>query len=82
MYIPDPVELMEARQEQLMDEWEAAQQDVPENSFRCPYCGNVSKGELISLSADPSAPVMCYDCLPDDTKAAFDKFKQYIKEQK
>ena len=72
--IPDPIELMEAREERLAYEWDAAQRDVPEGQFRCPYCGNIFSYEPIQVSASPDSPVMCRDCLPSNVKAAYDKF--------
>lgn len=73
-YIPDPIELMEDRMDRLIHQWEAAQEGVPPGSFRCPYCSQVYEGEPISLNGNPDSPVMCYNCLPDDVKAAYDKF--------
>jgi len=74
MYLPDPIERMESRQEALMFEWEAEQKGVPEGSFRCPYCSKVFTYEPISISGSPDSAVCCYDCLPDDVKAAYDRF--------
>lgn len=74
MEIPDPVELMEAREERLAYEWDIAQQDVPEGHFRCPYCSNLFDYEPIQVDARPDSPVMCRECLPDSVKAAYDQF--------
>ena len=70
--IPDPIELMEARQERLMFEWDRAQRGVPDGSFRCPYCSRTFEYEPIEVSAAPDSPVSCYECLPDDVKAKYD----------
>lgn len=71
-YIPDPLELMEVRQERLIEQWDEAQKGVPSGSFRCPYCSNVFSYEPIQVSGSPDSPVCCYDCLPEDIKAAYD----------
>jgi hypothetical protein len=77
MYIPDPCELLEMRQERLIDEWEAAQKGVSAGSFRCPDCQKVSMGEPIAIDGQPDAPVVCYDCLPDALKRAYDEFERH-----
>ncbi len=71
---PDPIERLEARQEELMWQWDEAQHDVPEGQYRCPYCSRLFSYEPISVSGALDAPVMCYECLPDDIKQAYDKF--------
>ena len=73
MYIPDPVELMDAREEDLAHEWDIAQRDVPDGSFRCPYCSRVFAYEPIAVDGRPDAPVMCYDCLPVDVQKAYNR---------
>ena len=73
MCIPDPLELMEAREERLAEGWDTAQRGVPVGSFRCPYCSRVFSYEPIQVDARPVSPFMCHDCLPDDTRAAYDK---------
>ena len=75
MYIPDPIELMESRQEDLMWEWEEKQKRVPEGSFRCPYCLNIFSYEPIQCGGSPDSPFTCYDCLPNDLKEAYDNFQ-------
>ena len=75
MYIPDPIEQMEARQERLAHEWGQCQKGVPEGSFRCPYCSNVHSYEPIQSGPNPDSPAMCYDCLPEDLKKAYDDFQ-------
>lgn len=72
--VPDPIERMEARQDELTYNWEVAQKNVPQGSFRCPYCGNIHSYEPIQSGPSPDSPVMCYDCLPDDIKEAYDQF--------
>jgi hypothetical protein len=74
--IPDPIELMEMRMDRLAEEFEADQKDVPKGSFRCPYCREIREGEPIQANSGPDAPIVCYECLPDDLKAAYDKFDQ------
>lgn len=76
MYIPDPCELMEMRQERLMHDWDAAQKDVPPGSFRCPECRKISTGEPIAIDGRPDAPVVCYECLPESVKAAYDQWEK------
>lgn len=61
-YIPDPIELMESRQEDLMYEWDKAQKDVPKGSYRCPYCKKIFDYEPIQFNARPDSPVGCADC--------------------
>lgn len=73
--IPDPIEIMEARQEELMHNWIIAQKNVPEGSFRCPYCNKINSYEPIQSGASPDSPIMCYDCLPDDLKIMYDQFE-------
>lgn len=80
MYIPDPIELMQVRVESLCERWERAQQDVPEGSYRCPYCCEIFDYEPISVSAAPDAAVCCYDCLPADARAAYDAFETRLEE--
>ena len=72
MCYPDPLELMEGREDRLAYEWEEAQQGVPEGSFRCPYCSQVFDYEPIHVDARPDSAAMCYDCLPDDLKKVYD----------
>lgn len=72
--IPDPIELMTARQEELIDQWNEAQWDVPQGQFRCPYCRALFDYDPIAISDAPDTAVMCYNCLPDDLKKAYDSF--------
>lgn len=72
MRIPDPIEVMNHNIESLSWQWDVAQLDDGNNW--CPYCGNAFTYEPISVDASPDSPVMCYDCLPDDTKRAYDEF--------
>ncbi len=74
MCVPDPVELMNARIEDLIYEFDRLQKGVPEGKFVCPGCKKICDGEPIEVSPSPYSPVCCYDCLPDDSKAAYDKF--------
>ena len=78
--IPDPVELMESRQERLAYEWNVAQRGVPEGQFRCAWCNRVFDYEPIQVSAAPDSPAMCYECLPDDAKKAYDDFQESDRE--
>jgi len=73
--IPDPIELMESRIEDLAFEWNQAQQDVPSGLHRCPYCSKDFSYEPIALSSRPDSPVVCYECLPDDLKKSYDDFQ-------
>lgn len=81
-YIPDPIELMEAREEQLAYEWDRAQKNVPEGSFCCPYCSRVFEYEPIQVDARPDSAFCCYDCLPADVKKAYDAFEQKMSEDR
>ena len=74
MYIPDPYELMEMRMDRLIEAWDRAQKGVPAGSFRCPYCEQIFVGEPISANGNPDSPAMCYNCLPNDVKLAYDQF--------
>ena len=57
MYIPDPIERMEARIESQIDLVDA------DGNYPCCYCGKrVPVGELIAISTSPDAPGMCFDC--------------------
>jgi hypothetical protein len=75
MYIPDPVERMDARIEDLADEFIEAQHGVPVGLVRCPYCREIRDYELISVGPSPDSAACCYECLPDDLKAAYDEFE-------
>lgn len=70
----DPIEQMESRQDRAIESWEAAQRGVPHGSCKCPFCGNVFDYEPIQLSPDPHSEAGCYECLPDDSKKAYDEF--------
>lgn len=76
MYIPDPVELMCSRIDNLVFEWEKFQQDVPSGSFRCPYCREIRNYNPIQVGPSPDSAVCCYECLPDDLKTAYDQFEK------
>ncbi len=78
--IPDPIELMEMRQERLAFEWEEAQAGVPEGKHRCPYCRQIFDYEPIATSSRPDSPVCCYDCLSPDAKEAYDAFEASVQE--
>ena len=54
-YIPDPVELLEARQERLIDRF------VDINT--CMECGQSYGYEMVTANARPDAPLVCQDCL-------------------
>lgn len=76
--IPDPIERMECRFESLAFEYNLAQYDVPKNHFRCPFCRQIFSGEPIQSGPNPDSAACCYDCLPDDIKAAHDKFMEQL----
>lgn len=40
----------------------------------CPACKKEIDYSLITLSPDPHAEGVCYDCLPDDVKKRYDEF--------
>lgn len=57
-YIPDPIELMEMRAERMMEEYFRG------DKFICCICENLFDLEYAnSLTADPSSPPACWDCL-------------------
>lgn len=72
--IPDPIELMESRQDKLIHDWDKAQRGVPDGSYRCPYCQQIFNYEPIQMTSAPDSPAMCYGCLPPDLKRAYDEF--------
>jgi hypothetical protein len=41
---------------------------------RCPFCKNEVNYPLIPASAHPESDACCYECLPEDTKEAYDEF--------
>jgi len=41
---------------------------------KCESCGKEFDYEPITPSADPYAPGLCYECLPDNVKEAYDEF--------
>ena len=72
-YIPDPIELMEARVDRLAWEWDQAKKDVPEGWYRCPYCSRIFDYEPIAIDGRPDSPEMCFECLPEDVQRAYGK---------
>jgi len=40
----------------------------------CPGCEKEFSCDLIPVSADPYSDFICYDCLPDGLKKAWDEF--------
>lgn len=81
MHIPDPVELMEAREERLAWEWDQAQKGVPEGSYKCPNCGNIFSYEPIQVCSRPDSPVSCFECLPEDAKKYYEEFERQLDER-
>lgn len=76
--IPDPIERSEAAQERLMWQWEETQGGLAEGSYRCPCCHQIFTYEPIQINADPASPVSCYDCLPAESKKAYDEFERRL----
>lgn len=72
-YIPDPIERMESCMDDLSFEFDKLQRDVPRGSFRCPECKQIRNYEPIQVTSSPDSGACCYDCLPDDLKADYDK---------
>lgn len=72
MEVPDPIELMEARMDRNIREFEKAQKDCPPGFTRCPWCEQLFDYEPIQSSPDPSSQGICYDCLSSDDKKAYD----------
>jgi len=67
MYIPDPIEQMEARIERNIDNYVEG---------CCMMCGkNVGEENLILPTPDPSSPAVCFDCLPPRTKEAIERYE-------
>lgn len=63
MHIPDPIERMEARIEDLLDE---QLQGVPDGKIRCYGCKEVVGIDAVeSLSDRPDAPAYCFKCVAD-----------------
>ena len=54
MYIPDPIELLEARQERYADEYI--------DEYTCMGCGKKIDYELICLSPLGDGPALCAEC--------------------
>ncbi len=73
-YIPDPIEIMDARIDDLAFEWELMQKNVPKGCFKCPFCLKIFDYDPIQVSYNPDSPVSCYECLPEHVKKAYDKF--------
>lgn len=65
MNIPDPIELMENRIEQMIFEYEEE---------KCMSCGKKVDYELIAATPSPDSPVVCFECLSDEAQAAYIKF--------
>lgn len=76
--IPDLLENMNSRIDDLIFEWECNQKNVPEGYFKCPYCKNIFDYSPISISDRPDSAICCYDCLPDDIKKCYDEFENSI----
>ena len=43
-------------------------------TYKCPDCGNECQYSLIPVSPHPDSDFICYDCLPDEVKKAYDRF--------
>lgn len=72
MYIPDPIERMESRIEDMADDVFGG---LPIGQARCPGCKKVmSDNDLITVSPAPDSPVCCYDCLSPEDQLAYDDF--------
>ncbi len=67
MYIPDPIELMDARIDRAIDRVE----EVGEGC--CMACGKKVDYELIQATADPASWAVCYDCLDPETQKAYNE---------
>jgi len=48
----------------------------------CPGCKKEIEYDLIPVSADPYSDFICYDCLPDGLKEAWDEFESCLKNSK
>ena len=63
MKIPDPIELMDARIEKQIDMVDSNME------YPCCFCGvRHPIDEMLPVSADPSAPAMCYICAMKEHK--------------
>ena len=72
--IPDPIELMNSRINDLIFEWESNQKGVSEGFYKCPYCKDLFNYEPIQVSSRPDSTVCCYECLDETTKKMYDQF--------
>ena len=56
MRIPDPIELLESRQERLMDEYV--------DEYTCMGCGKKVDYDLVCPSPIGDGPALCNECYP------------------
>jgi len=77
--VPDPVQRMMSRIDDLAHEYLEAQQGVPEGFERCPYCRKIVD-DLIQVSAAPDSAACCFDCLPVDVQKAWNQFEDLMRE--
>lgn len=73
MYIPDPIELMEMRADELAFKWDELQKDVPKGRFRCPFCKETFDYDPIQSGPSPDSSSCCYNCLDEDSQKAYDE---------
>lgn len=66
MYIPDPLELLEARAERNLAELE--------NEYTCQNCKKEVDYELICPSPFGEGPFLCFECLSPTTQEAYMNF--------
>jgi len=67
MEIPDPIEIMEAQIERMVDEYKEG---------HCMQCGKKVDYDLIPAYNSPTSPAVCYECLSPESKEAYNGGKQ------
>ena len=70
-YIPDPLELLEARQERWMDEFI--------DEFTCMECGNRYDYEMICVDPLGCGPCICDECLQKHYPGFWEEIDDYNK---
>lgn len=76
MHVPDPIELMEARIDDMSHEMFAG---VPDGQARCPGCKKLfGLNDLIPISAHPDSAFVCFDCLSLEDQLAYEAFERSI----
>jgi len=69
VYIPDPIEIMEAQCERAVDRM----YEVGEGC--CMNCGKKVDYELIPVSSHPAAWCVCFECLSPEDQKRYSEFE-------